>query len=81
MDLTTVTFVGLITLGVVNGLTMFAPTLDSRFKLIISIVVAFGLTFVPADIGNVILNHAKDALEVAFMASGAYKIAQKAGGN
>lgn len=81
MDLTNITFIGLITIGVVNVLTMAAPKLDSRIKFGISVLVAFGLTFVPQDISNLLLDKAKQALEVAFAASGSYKIAQKVGGN
>ena len=81
MDLMSLGFVGLITLGTVNVVTFFKPTLDSKMKFTLSLAVAFGLTFVPADIGNVILNHAKEALAIALGFSGVYKLATKAGGN
>lgn len=75
------TFIGLISLGVVNVLSFFYPKLDSRIKFGASVVVAFAMTFVPVDIGILIVDKAKVALEVAFAASGGYRLAQKAGGN
>jgi hypothetical protein len=80
MDLTSATFIGLVTLGVVNVISFYKPGLDSKYKFAISVAVAFGLTFVPADMGNLILEKLKVALEVAFAASGTYKLAQKIGG-
>lgn len=80
MDLGNATFIGLMTLGFVNVLTIWKPNLDSRYKFIASVLFAFGLTFVPSDLGIIILDKAKLALEYAFAASGVYKLAQKAGG-
>lgn len=74
------TLAGLVAIGAVNVLTFFKPGLDSRIKFTASLVAAFAVTFIPTDLGAVILNHLKDALTVAFAASGAYKIASKAGG-
>jgi hypothetical protein len=79
-DLGSLTFIGLITIGVVNVISFFKPTLDSKIKFAVSLVVAFGLTFVPVAIGSIILEKAKVALEIAFASSGGYKIAQKVGG-
>lgn len=80
MDLSSITFVGLATLGVVNVVTLFKADLDSKYKFLISVVAAFVLTFVPAELGNELLDKMKVAVEVAFAASGTYKLAQKAGG-
>lgn len=80
VDLTSVTFIGLMTLGIVNVVTFFKPDLDSKIKFAIAVVAGFGLTFVPVEIGNMILDRAKIALEIAFASSGAYKLATKAGG-
>jgi hypothetical protein len=80
MDLSNITFVGLATLGIVNVVCLFKPDLDSRLKFIISVVAAFALAFVPASLGSMLLDKMKIALEVAFAASGTYKLAQKAGG-
>lgn len=79
--LANITFVGLATLGIVNAITMFVPGLESKHKFLISIVAAFALTFIPADIGNMLLEKMKEAVMVAFAASGTYKLAQKAGGS
>ena len=79
-DLTSVTFIGLITIGVVNVITFFKPDIKSEIKFGISVLVAFGLTFVPPDMGNIILEKARLAISTAFLASGAYKLASKAGG-
>lgn len=80
MDLQNITLAGLIAIGVVNVLTMWKPALDSKIKFIASLLVALAITFVPVELGSVILDHLKTAIEVAFAASGAYKVAQKAGG-
>jgi hypothetical protein len=80
MDLQNITLSGLVAIGVVNVVTFFKPGLDSRIKFTASLVAAFGVSFIPTDLGIVILNHLKDALTVAFAASGVYKIASKAGG-
>lgn len=81
MDFTDLTFIGLITIGFVNVLTFFKPEMDSQVKFGASVVVAFLLTFVPQEIGILVFDKLKIALEVAFAASGAYKIAMKAGGS
>lgn len=79
--LTNVTFVGLAVLGIVNVITLFKPDIDSKHKFLISIVAAFALTFVPESFGAMLLDKMKIALEVAFAASGTYKLAQKIGGS
>ncbi len=80
IDLASLTFVSLITIGVVNVISFFKPGIDSKIKFAVSLAVAFGLTFVPVAFGSMILEKAKEAIQVAFMASGSYKIAQKIGG-
>lgn len=74
------TFIGLMTIGIVNVVTFYKPELPSKERFAISIVAAFLLTFVPAEMGNIILEKAKVALGVAFAASGGFKLASKAGG-
>ena len=81
MDLSSITLAGLVALGVVNDLTLWKPDIDSKVKFVASLVAALVVTFVPAELGNVILDHLKTALTVAFMASGSYKLAQKIGGS
>jgi hypothetical protein len=80
MDFSNLTFVGLATLGVVNVISFFKPTLDSKTKFGLSVVAAFAFTFIPADLGSAIFDKLKLALEVAFAMSGTYKIAAKVGG-
>lgn len=80
MDLENITLAGLAVIGVVNVVSFYKPDMDSRYKFALSFVVAFLITFVPVDLGNIILEKAKDALQVAFIASGTYKLAQKVGG-
>lgn len=80
MDLQTITLSGLVAIGVVNVISFFKPGIDSKIKFTASLVAAFAVTFIPVELGNTILQHLKDAITVAFAASGAYKIAQKAGG-
>lgn len=80
MDLQTISLVGLMALGTVNVITLFKPDLDSRLKFAASFVVAFAVTFIPVEVGNIILEKAKIALEASLAFSGVYKLAQKAGG-
>jgi uncharacterized membrane protein (DUF485 family) len=80
MDLGSLTFIGLMTLGFVNVVSFYKPNLDSKIKFTLSLVFAFALTFVPVEFANVVLDKAKQAIEVALAASGTYKLAQKAGG-
>lgn len=81
MDLASLTLVGLAALGTVNVISFFYPNLDSKVKFALSAVAAFVVAFVPTGWGGIILTNAKLALEAALAASGAYKLAQKAGGN
>lgn len=81
MDVFELSFIGLMTLGFVNVITFYKPSLDSKIKFALSVVFAFALTFVPAEIGVAILDKAKEALGVALMMSGVYKLGQKVGGN
>lgn len=76
MDLSTATFTGLMTIGFVNVVTFFKPNMDSRVKFALSLVFAFGLTFVPAETGLMILEKAKVAIGAALGVSGAYKLTQ-----
>jgi hypothetical protein len=80
MDIFQMGLVGLVALGAVNVVTFFKPDMDSKLKFAISLVVAFLVAFVPLDIGNIILDKLRLALEAAFAASGTYKLFTKAGG-
>lgn len=79
MDIQNLSLAGLVVIGVVNVLSMYAPNMDSRVKFFISFLVAFLISFVPAPIGNMLLEKAKEAITIAFASSGVYKLAQKAG--
>lgn len=81
MDITNLTLAGLVAIGIVNVVSFFKPELDNKVKFALAFVAAFIVTFVPAELGNEILNKAKFALEIAFASSGAYKLVQKAGGS
>lgn len=74
------TFIGLATVGFVNVLSYFQPYMGSKEKLAATFAFAFILTFIPNEIGIMVFDKAKIAIEVAFASSGAYKIATKAGG-
>jgi hypothetical protein len=80
MDLQSLALPGLVALGVVNVLTMFKPDIDSRIKFAASGLVAFGVLFVPAELGSMLADKVKQAIEIAFATSGLYKLATKAGG-
>jgi protein-S-isoprenylcysteine O-methyltransferase Ste14 len=77
INLTLVMFVGI---GVVNVISFFKPNIDSRIKFVIAFVAVLAITFIPVELGSIILEKVKIALEVALASSGIYKIAQKAGG-
>jgi hypothetical protein len=80
MDWMNMTFAGLVTLGFVNVVLMFFPNLDSKIKVAVSMVFAFAALFVPADLGNMLLDKIKEAITIGLAVSGGYKLAQKAGG-
>ncbi len=80
MDIYSFGFLGLIGFGTVNVISFFKPDLDSRLKFALSFIVAFGFSFIPAELGNMLLNHAKQAIEVSLAFSAVSKIASKAGG-
>jgi hypothetical protein len=80
MDIMSLALPGLVALGVVNVISFFKPNLDSRIKFAISFIVALAVLFVPQDLGLMIADKIKEALTIAFAASGVYKLATKAGG-
>lgn len=80
MDIQGTTIAGLTAIGIVNVVTMFFPDLDSRIKFALSAIGAFLVSLIPPDFGNGILNNLRDAIIIAFSASGVYKLAIKAGG-
>ena len=80
MDFSNMTFVGLATLGTVNVIGFFYPKLDSKVKFGLSIAAALLFAFGPAELGNLLFDKVKLAIEVALAVSGSYKLATKVGG-
>lgn len=81
MDLTTITFPALATIGVINVITMFKPDLNSQIKFGISVLIAVAISFIPEYIQIDLLARIIEGINIAFVASGGYKVAQKIGGN
>lgn len=81
IDLANASFGLLMSIGFVNVLTFFKPDMNSQFKFFLTIIFAFALTYVPADLQSDLLNRAKVAIELALAGSGTYKVAQKIGGS
>lgn len=69
--------IGITAFGAVNVMSIFLPNVDSRLKFVTSFSIAFLVGFIPAEMSNVILQHTKEALQAAFVASGLYKIISK----
>ena len=80
MDFGSLTLTALFAVGAANVVLLFKPDVDSRIKFGISFVAAFIAFFIPADLGSIILNAAKEAIAAAIIGSGVYKVATKAGG-
>lgn len=78
-DFQTASLALLVVIGAVNVVGFYKPNLDSRYKFVLSLVIAFAVSFIPADLGNLILERLRDAITVAVAASGAYKLFQVAG--
>lgn len=77
-DFQTATFIALVTFGAVHFISYilskrYNTELDSDQKIILSVIIAFGLSFVPAEFGNEIANRIKDAIAVAIALNGAYQ--------
>ena len=77
-DFQTATFVLLATFGAVHFISYilenrFDITLASDQKIILSVIIAFGLSFVPAQLGNELATRIKDAITVAITLNGAYQ--------
>lgn len=81
MDLTNMTLVSLAAIGTVNVIGFFKPKMDSKLKWTLSFLAALAISFIPADLGSIILTHIKDAIYAATVGSGIYKVATKIGEN
>ena len=81
MDFQSMSLAALFAIGVVNVILMVKPNIDSRVKFIIAFVAGFAVLFVPQELSNMLLDKVRQAIEIAFIGSGIYKVAQKVGGN
>ena len=81
MDLASLTFLGLVGYGVVGVISYFKEDLDKRVKFLVLFLVVGAATFIPTDLGNILLEKAKMALEVAFAMTATGTLAKKIGGN
>lgn len=84
IDLLQLGTVGLLTLGAVKSLDIFAERFDfdftSELKWLSAVGFAFLFGFIPAELGNIFLDKAKDALQVAVGVTGVFKLIEKARG-
>ncbi len=80
MDITQLGFVAIATIGAVNVVLMFKSDLTTQQKFILSVAFAFIFSFVPAEFGNIFADKIKEAISVALVGTGSYKLLQIAGG-
>lgn len=80
IDWQNASFMLLATIGFVNAVTFWKPGMDSKAKIIASVVFAFAISFIPAEFGNFVADKLKVAIGIALAASGSYKLVTKAGG-
>lgn len=75
---------GIVAYGAVGLVSMVAKRknleLDGSTKMYILVTVAFLVGFVPADLGNFLLNHIKDAVTIAFAINSFNTVVNKVGG-
>jgi len=74
-------FVGVVSYGLVGAVGLWKKDMTSREKFILLLAVAFGISFVPTSIGNVIADNFKIALAVATGMHTVNTVANKVGGN
>lgn len=74
IDIKTISFVALATFGTVSAIN-FRYKLNSQGNFLLSLVFALLYSFVPADLGNIILNKIRDAYAIAVVLNGAYQFA------
>ena len=77
VDLVNLGFSGLVVFGVVSAVSFFKTDLTTQHKFLLSVLVAFGLTFVPQELGNDIANKIKDAIIVATSVNGIFQGARR----
>lgn len=79
-DLVNLTFLGLVGYGVVGVISWKLPNLDKTMKFVILVSVVLLASFIPAELGSIILEKAKLALGVAFAMTATGTLANKVGG-
>lgn len=70
----------LFAVGATNVVSMWKKDMTSKEKWLVSVVAALVASFVPVELGNEVLTRLKDAVGVAVVASGSYKIVSRVGG-
>ncbi len=78
IDFQTATFVMLATFGAVHFICYilekrFGTVLASDAKIMLSVVIAFCLSFVPAELGSQLADRIRDAITVGITLNGAYQ--------
>jgi hypothetical protein len=81
MDVQTLGLAGLIAYGLVNAISWWKPDLDKGIKLVILLIVTFGVLFVPPSLGSLVADRIKEALAITLLMTGVGKLANKVGGN
>lgn len=72
IDIASIGFVALATFGTVSAINFFKP-MNSKANFLLSLVFAIIYGFVPADLGNIVVNKVRDAYAVAVVLNGAYQ--------
>jgi len=75
LNFETIGFVALVSFGLV-AIVNFKWKLTSMQNFLLSVLFAFLLGFVPADLGSMIANRIKAAISIALSLTGAYKAMQ-----
>ncbi len=82
IDIASAGFVLLATFGAVSAVNFWKKQ-TSQMNFILSVVFAIVFSFVPPDLGNVIVNKVRDAVAIALSLNGAYQflggVAKKVG--
>lgn len=78
IDLVSMGYVGAITFGLTWIVDLLIPqVLTSKQKFLLSVIIAIAVSFVPADMGNFIVNKLRDGLAVASAIAGVYQFSAK----
>jgi len=72
IDIASAGFVLLATFGAVSAVNFWKKQ-DSRVNFLLSVGFAIAFSFVPPDLGNMIVNKIRDAVAIALSLNGAYQ--------